>query len=78
MFTVYVLWSDKLNKRYVGFTFDVAKWLSSHNSGKSPFTKSGIPWKLIHTDEFTNESETRYREKFLKSGQGRKFLDQLK
>ena len=75
MFYVYVLWSNKLHKGYVGFTSDLTKRLSEHNSGKSPFTKSGLPWKLIYSEEYLTESEARRREKFLKSGVGRNFLD---
>ena len=75
MIYIYVLWSKKLQKRYVGFTADLTKRISEHNSGKSPFTKSGMPWKLIYTEEYSSESEARRREIFLKSGVGRKFLD---
>jgi len=79
MFFVYVLWSDKLKKRYVGFTSDLLKRLSQHNQGKSTFTKNGIPWLIIYSEEYKTETEARHREKFLKSGAGRKFLDsQLK
>ena len=76
MFFVYVLYSEKLKKRYVGSTNDVNKRLSEHNSGKSKFTKGGIPWKIVYTESFETNSEARAKEKFLKSGQGRKFLDQ--
>jgi putative endonuclease len=75
MCIVYVLWSHKLKKRYVGFTFDLQKRLSQHNHGKSSFTKKGIPWIIIYSEEYLTESEARKREKFLKSGVGRKFLD---
>jgi len=75
MVQVYVLWSNKLQKRYVGFSSDLVKRLSEHNSGKSPFTKRGISWKLIYNEEYLTETEARKREKFLKSGVGRKFLD---
>jgi len=75
MFSVYVLWSDKLHKRYIGFTSEPTKRLTDHNSGKSHFTKRGMPWKLIYAGEYLTETEARRREKFLKSGMGRKFLD---
>ncbi|MCK7526733.1 MAG: GIY-YIG nuclease family protein [Ignavibacteriales bacterium] len=74
MYYVYVLWSNKLQKRYVGFTSDLTTRLSEHNFGKSPFTKSGMPWKLLCKEEYSSESEARKREKFLKSGVGGNFL----
>ncbi|MDL1894413.1 GIY-YIG nuclease family protein [Sphingobacteriales bacterium CHB3] len=75
MYYVYVLWSEKLRKRYVGSTKDLQKRLREHNRGNSPYTKSGIPWKSILTEEFSDSSSARRREMFLKSGVGRKWLD---
>jgi putative endonuclease len=75
MFHVYVLWSKKLRKRYVGSASNVDQRFRSHNSGGSRFTKSGIPWILVHVEESRTLSEARQREKFLKSGVGRAWLD---
>lgn len=77
MYYVYVLYSSKLNKRYVGSTTDINERLVEHNSGKSKFTSGGSPWKLIYSEEYSSNSETRKRELFLKSGVGRKFLDSI-
>ena len=77
MYYVYVLYSEKLNKRYIGSTQDIARRLREHNFGKSKFTKVGIPWKLIYQESHQSNHETRRRELFLKSGVGRKFLDQI-
>lgn len=65
MYYVYVIYSEKLKKRYVGFTDNVEKRLYEHNHAKSKFTKSGIPWKLLYVEEFENKSDTRKRELFL-------------
>jgi putative endonuclease len=73
---VYVLWSEKLRKRYVGSTEDVAERLRDHNSGRTPFTRRGVPWTLIHSEAFETLVEARRRERFLKSGVGRKWLDE--
>ena len=75
MYYVYVLWSNKLQKRYVGSTDNVEKRIKGHNYGSSKFTKGGIPWYLIHEEVFSSKSEALKREKFLKSGQGRAWLD---
>ena len=73
---VYILWSEKLQKRYIGSTNNIDKRLLSHNSGKTPFTKRGIPWQLIHSEMYETLSEARQRELFLKSGIGRKWIDE--
>jgi len=75
-FFIYVLYSKKLKKRYVGSTKNIDKRLAEHNSGKSKFTKAGIPWELVYTESFQTNTEARSRETFLKTGQGRKFQDQ--
>jgi hypothetical protein len=36
-----------------------------------------MPWQVIYTEKFDNLGEARKREIFLKSGQGRKFLDEI-
>jgi putative endonuclease len=77
MYSVYVIWSNKLKKRYVGSTQDIESRLKQHNSGKTPFTLRGIPWILIYNETFETRSEALIREKFLKSGTGRKWLDEM-
>jgi len=78
MFTVYVLKSLENRKRYVGYTSkDVLLRLSQHNTGHNKWTKANKPFEIIYTEKFENKTEAIKREKFLKSGQGRKFLDQI-
>ncbi len=75
MFYTYVLLSETTGKRYTGQTNNLEARLLSHNSGNSPFTKGRGPWKLIYSEEFQTRSDAMKREKFLKSGKGREFLD---
>ena len=76
LFYIYVLWSEKIQKRYVGCAENTDKRLLQHNTGKNRFTKGGIPWILIYTEEYFTLSLARKRELFLKSGIGREWLDQ--
>jgi len=77
MFYIYVIKSESYGNRYVGSTSNVSKRVNEHNHGKCRYTKGRIPWKLVHSEEFTNRSDAMQREKFLKMGQGRKFLDSI-
>ncbi|HAS80755.1 MAG: Excinuclease ABC C subunit domain protein [Candidatus Nomurabacteria bacterium GW2011_GWE1_32_28] len=78
MFNIYVLRSLKNGKRYVGFTSKSTKErLMEHNSGKNSFTRQNKPFMLIYSEEYKTKIEAMKREKFLKSGQGRKFLDNI-
>lgn len=77
MFHLYVLRSEKTGRRYVGSTQDVAARLRQHNSGQSRATKYGVPWRLIHEEQFPTRAEAVQRERFYKTGKGRDLLDQL-
>lgn len=74
---LYVIKSSENKWRYVGITKNIEKRLDEHNSGKNISTKKYSPFYLIHQEEYDDYKEARSREKFLKSGQGRKFLDSI-
>ncbi|MBI2443631.1 MAG: GIY-YIG nuclease family protein [Candidatus Magasanikbacteria bacterium] len=74
MFYVYILFSTKLQKRYIGCTADLKQRLVQHNKSKVPFTSRGIPWQLIYYEAFQNKQDALEEEKFLKSGRGRERL----
>lgn len=77
MYYVYILFSEKLNKKYIGFSSDLKKRLLEHNKGKSVFTRTGKPWKLLYYEAFMMEKDARVEELFLKSGKGRERLRYL-
>ncbi|AWW00440.1 GIY-YIG nuclease family protein [Arcticibacterium luteifluviistationis] len=74
---IYILFSLKSGIRYVGLTKDIDRRLKEHNGGKSKFTKGHIPWELKHFEEFATRTEAREREKYLKSGVGREYLNKI-
>ncbi|MDP3948357.1 MAG: GIY-YIG nuclease family protein [bacterium] len=77
MFYVYVLKSLKNSKRYIGSTkLRPEERLGKHNSGTNQFTKRNGPFILIYSEEYPTITDARKRENFLKSGVGRKFLDE--
>ena len=77
MYYVYILLSKKLNKLYTGSTDNLKRRLVEHNSRKSTYTKSGVPWKLIYYSAFSNKTDARREELFLKTGKGRDRLKYL-
>jgi len=77
MFTVYILRSEKDNKRYIGFTDNVERRLIEHNSGKVKSTKNRKPLQLIYSEEYETKSDAMKREKFFKTHSGRNFLDSI-
>ena len=78
MFTVYVLYSEKSNKLYIGYTSDLKQRLLSHNKlAKKGWTVKYRPWKLIYSERFSDKSSAMKRERELKSHKGRDFLRTL-
>ena len=77
MYTVYILFSEKDNKRYIGSTSNLNRRLNEHNLGLVKSTKNRRPFKLIYTEEFKNKSFALKKEKFLKTGKGREYLKNI-
>ena len=79
MYSIYVLYSDKASRQYIGYTSDIKRRLREHNDlskgiGNKYTLKNG-PWRIIlQEDGFSTRSEAMKREKFLKSGVGREWL----
>jgi len=77
MYYTYIIYSKKLNKKYIGYCADLKNRIERHNAKKSVFTSRGVPWILIYYEGFLNRNDARKEEKFLKTGKGReriKFL----
>ena len=52
----------------------MSKRFAEHNEGKSTYTKSYIPWEILHYEEFSTRSLAMKKEKELKSHKGRDFI----
>jgi len=75
--TLYVLKSQRSGKRYVGITGDLGRRLREHASGRSKGGQVLGAFSLLHTEEFPDHRAARTRERFLKSGQGRRWLNEM-
>lgn len=77
MYYVYVLFSEKDNKTYVGYSNNLKRRINEHNDGLVEATKNRRPLKLLNFGCFINESDAKNEELFLKSGRGRERLKYL-
>ena len=77
-YTVYILYSEKHNKHYTGFTSDLLTRFQSHNDFGKGWTARYRPWQLIYTKEFESKAEAMKYEKWVKAGKGREFIKTLK
>ena len=74
MYYVYLLLSEVDGKFYTGSTNDLRRRLEEHNNGKVASTAKRKPLRLIYYEACINEEDARRREKYLKSGMGKKYL----
>jgi putative endonuclease len=77
MFWVYVLESQKDGRHYVGSGENVEERLRRHNLSDYRYTKGHRPWIVVYKEPCGSRSEAVKRERFLKSGVGRKFLKEI-
>ena len=78
MYTVYVIYSEKFDKIYIGYTSNLEQRLLSHNKlAKKGWTVRYRPWRLIYKEEWTEKADALRREKQLKSYKGREFIRNL-
>lgn len=72
---VYVIRSLRSARRYVGITKDLDSRLSDHRRGRSKGGQQLGDFEVLLVEDFVGYAAARTREKFLKSGQGRVWLD---
>lgn len=74
MYYTYVLRSRKDSELYIGFCSDLRRRLSEHNKGQVQATCTRIPFDLVYYEACSNEKKAISREKYFKTGFGRRFL----
>ncbi len=74
MHYVYVLHSAKDGGFYIGYSANLRKRFDEHVIGRSFATSYRRPWRLIYYEAYLNQDDALGRERYLKSGSGRRFL----
>lgn len=74
IYFVYVLENKTNGNLYIGFTHDLRKRLQGHKSKDTKTTRNG-DYKLIYFEGYVNKADALGREKFLKGGSGRKYIN---
>ncbi|MBI1344521.1 MAG: GIY-YIG nuclease family protein [Terrimonas sp.] len=75
---VYILYSAKLDKYYVGACIEFERRLREHNSGHSKFIRTGMPWVLQYQEAFSTLQEAKERERYIKKQKPGKYIDELR
>ncbi|MFA4880240.1 MAG: GIY-YIG nuclease family protein [Candidatus Doudnabacteria bacterium] len=74
MFYTYVLRSKKDSKFYIGSTKNLKKRFIEHQKGLVEATLKRRPLKLVYYEACLDEKKAQKREKYFKTGYGRRFL----
>lgn len=75
---VYILRSRKDGSLYIGYTTDIKKRLSRHNSGKVISTKHKTPLEVVYFERHVTLDKALAREKYLKSSKAKNLKQSLK
>jgi putative endonuclease len=74
---MYIIFSQKLNRYYIGSCEDLDKRLLRHNSAEVTATKLGVPWSLKYSETFVTRAMAVNRELYLKSIKSRAFIESM-
>ena len=74
---VYILYSAKSDRFYVGSTNNLNDRIQRHNSGRSKYTKPGGPWELVYSKEYATKADAVKAEMYIKAQKSRNYIDSL-
>jgi putative endonuclease len=59
---------------YIGYSANLRRRFAQHIKGNASATARRRPWKLIYYEGYLEQADAIGRERYLKSGAGRRFL----
>ncbi|RPH32934.1 MAG: GIY-YIG nuclease family protein [Bacteroidales bacterium] len=80
MFYIYILYSEALDRYYIGSTNDVARRLNEHNNPRrrTKYTAKSSDWRLVlENSAGKTRSEAVLLERYIKKQKSRKFIEDL-
>ena len=77
MFHLYIIYSKKLDRYYVGYTENIDLRITQHNSGISSFTSKAKDWTLVYNESFATREQAHHRELEIKRKKSRKYIEWL-
>ena len=77
-FYTYILYSETLDKYYIGFTGDeLGERLRKHNSNHKGFTGGIGDWVVKYSEKYNTKEEAGKRERQIKNWKSRKLIEKL-
>ena len=73
----YILYSEHIDKFYVGHTNNLEERLRKHNSNHKGFTGKANDWLVVYFEEFDTKTDAYSREREVKKWKSRNRIEEL-
>ena len=77
MWYVYIIYSSKIDRYYVGITENLNLRTERHNLGWGRYTKRGIPWVMVYSEKYHTKANALKRENEIKMHKNRIYIERL-
>jgi len=78
MYTVYILFSEQLNKYYVGYSSkNIQERLKEHLYNHKGFTAKAKDWNILYQLEINSKSEALILERKIKKRGAKRYLNEI-
>ena len=77
VYTVYILYAERSDKIYIGYTSDIILRMKSHNHFGKGWTAGFRPWVVIYSEYYESKAAALHRERQLKSAAARQRVREL-
>ncbi|QAA81752.1 GIY-YIG nuclease family protein [Aequorivita sp. H23M31] len=77
MYYLYILYSEHLDRYYIGSTEDISVRLKEHLWNHKGFTAKAKDWEIRYSENFRTRSEALAREQQIKKWKSRKLIEKL-
>ncbi|WP_335966217.1 GIY-YIG nuclease family protein [Galbibacter sp. PAP.153] len=74
---LFILYSQTLDRYYVGASGDLERRLTKHNANHKGYTGRASDWAIVHKERFTSKVEAYRREKQIKGWKSRRMIENL-
>jgi len=77
MYYLYILYSENIDKFYVGYSVNLEERIKKHNTNHKGFTGKTNDWKVVYTEKFASKKQAFDREREIKKWKSRKKILEL-
>ncbi len=74
---IYILYSENLDKFYIGSTENIPTRMKEHLWKHKGFTSKAKDWELKYSESLTSKTEATMRERQIKKWKSRKMIEKL-